>query len=240
MLLVFKISLIIALLIFLTYLKRNQAKELFKKITTSQLFPKVFWGLVLGAGLPFSGSFTSIGNIFDTYNIVSNIKFLNTMINIRGIHFVGPLFGVFAGGIIGVSSSPFSIKKILLCLCAGVIGGMTYTIYLFLSEQPHYLISTNMFSVAIFSLSIMPIGIGIADKSLFKAIVGTMAGSAAIFLFGIIWYSMTFDSMVWGEIRNPVWQYISCFIGGILIVMGIEIVEVKEILLSKTKTLIKK
>lgn len=197
--LIIEISLVIMLLSFLIYFKRMQVKTLINKITASKLFLKIFWGLILGVGILCFGWLGE--ELFGGLKILTRIKLLDTAIYIRGFHFVGPILGIFAGITIGASSRPFSVKKMLYCIFTGFIGGLAYTIYMILSEKPRHTPSIDIFTLMIFVFTLMPIAIGIADKSLFKAIIGLIGGGVGIFLcliFIAIGMGLGGGSLPWG------------------------------------------
>lgn len=199
MVLIMEIFLLTVLLTFLVYLKRKQTKTLISKITSSVFFPKIFWGVVLGVGIWCLGWLGE--ELFGGLKILTRIKLLNTAIYIRGFHFIGPILGIFAGITIGASSRPFSNKKIFICIFAGLIAGLTYTIYMIFSEKPRYTPSIDIFTLMIFVFALMPIAIGIADKSLFKAIIGLIGGGVGIFLcliFIAIGINLGGGSLPWG------------------------------------------
>lgn len=244
MILMMEIFLAIALSAIFIYLKREQVKVFIKKITphikkltSYKLFPKIFWGFMLGLLVSyfnwrrdeFFGGF---------YRIVTNIKILDTTVCIRGLHLVGPLFGVFVGIIIGVSSRPFSVKKLLICILAGFFGGLAYSVQML----PSYIQSIDMFTLSIFSLTFMPLAIGIADKSLFKLVIGLAGeGMGIVFFFvllilginlsGGIGLGIGFGSF-WGV--STIWAHVIftviVIISSIVVLMGIEMSELKDTL----------
>lgn len=250
MLLIVEIFSVLALLFFLIYLKRNPVKTFIKKLTSYKLFPKIFWGLVLGAVILCFGWIR--GEFFDELKILSRVKFSDMTICIRGTHFIGPIFGIFVGIIIGASSSPFTMKKLLCCIFMGLIGGMILTINLFLSEtttKPIYTPTPDPFQLVIFSFALMPITIGIGDKSLVKVIFGIIGGAIALFLYFLLFVigyiiagqlaiffnphaARGFGAMIgmpelFGWEAWPICMAI--VIGGILPVIGIELAELKGI-----------
>lgn len=231
MLLMTEIILAIALSALFIYLKREQAKTFIKKITSYKLFPKIFWGLMLGIGVLL---FNWLVDFFDGLKILSKITFLNISIYIRSLNFIGPLFGIFIGITIGGSSRPFSIKKLRYCIYAGLIPCLIYSIYLLFLEKLQHALFTELFLWMILIFVLMPIAIGVADRSLFKAIFGLIGVGIGIFLYLVIWAVMVLGPGMWGAwegSHSPLSTYIPTLIGGILIVIGIEISEaIKDIL----------
>lgn len=205
---------------------------LFKKIMT-----KIFWGFILGLGILY---FKQFGNQFfgGFFKIISSIKILDINVCIRGIHFIGPLFGVFVGIVIGASSNPFSVKKLLICILAGFLGGLAYSIQILLSARPDYIQSLEMFGLSIFTLALMPFAIGIADKSVFKVGIGLIGEGIGIvfFLFSILFgFGLSKGELfglgkIWGVI--PVWAHIIfgiiVLVSAIVTLIGIEASELKR------------
>ena len=223
MLLMIEIFSVIILLSSFIYLKR----KFIKKLTSYKLFPKIFWGMILGIGILFLVQFTYN---FDLLRGIRSIRFLNTTIQIRGIHFVAPIFGIFVGLTIGASSRPFGIKKLVYCICAGFIGGLGMTIFILISKGNSLISLLSPFFLVIS----MPIAIGIADKSLFKAFLGIVWGAGAVvFCFVLLVGSYLIGLILEGaEGREFVvdgWEMwpivVALIISGILIVMGIEMEE---------------
>lgn len=246
MTLTMELILAIALLSFFTYLKREQMKTFIKKlaphikkVTSDRLFPKIFWGFILGLGISY---FNWHGNEFfgGFFKIVTNIKILDTTAYIRGLHFVGPLFGVFVGIIIGVSSKLFSVKKLLICILAGFLGGLAYSTQILLSAKPNFIQSIEMFTLSIFSFTFMPFAIGIADKSLFKVVIGLIGEGMGIGFFTlllVLGVNLSGGELIglgktWGVI--PMWApvifTVIVIISSIVILIGIEMSELKDIL----------
>ncbi len=234
MLLTVEIISVIALSALFIYLKREQARTFIKKAASYKLFPKIFWGFILGLGISY---FEWPGNEFfgGFFKIFINIKILDTTAYIRGLHFVGPLFGIFVGITIGVSSRLFSVKKLLICILAGFLGGLAYSTQIFLSAKPNFIQSIDMFTLAIFVLTPMPFAIGIADKSLLKVIIGLIGegiGIVFFFLLFVLGIYLTRGELiglgkVWGVYSRWEGLIVSVIIimSAILILLGIEMSE---------------
>lgn len=229
MLLTVEIISAIALLALLIYFKREQIKTFIKKIISFKVFPKVFWGSMLGLGWIY---FICCGDEFlgGFFNVVTKIKILDTTAYIRGLHFVGPLFGIFVGITVGASTRPFNVKKLLICILAGFLGGLAYSTKILFSAS-HFI---NISNLTIFVFASMPFAIGIADKSLFKAVIGLIGEGMAI---GFLWALLVLGILsgvvpLFNWPTNP-WAFPSlsiAIISGIFILIGIEMSEFKDTL----------
>jgi len=183
MLIILELLIVIALSVVLVYLKREKVKMVVQKTTSHELFPKVFWGFVLGLLIVyFNWRENELFGGF--YRVIKGINILGT--NVRGLHFVGPLFGVLVGIIFGVSSKLFSVKKLLLCILAGLIGGLVYSTKILLSAAPNFTQSVEMGDLVIFVFTPIPFAICIADKSLSKLFSGLIGEGMGIVFFSTL------------------------------------------------------
>ncbi len=196
---------------------------------------KIIWGFILGLVILY---FNWRGNeFFGGFKIVSSVKIFDITICIRGLHFVGPLFGVFVGIIIGASSALFSVKKLLICILGGFLGGLAYSTQIFLSARPNYIQSLETLSLSIFTLTSMPFALGIADKSVFKMVIGLIGEGIGIVFFiflGLLGFGLSKGELfglgeIWGVI--PIWAHIIfgiiVLMSAIVILLGIEASELK-------------
>lgn len=216
MLLTVEIISVIVLSAFLIYFKREKTTTFVKKITSYELFPKIFWGIILGMGFLYFTYWLGVG-VFDQIGMINYVKFFHKTIQIHNLYLIiGPFFGIFVGIAIGASTRPFNLRKLFICVFASFIGGIILSIRLYLSVRSGSTQTHQTFDdLLLFTLMFTPLAIGIADRSLFKIIVGSIGGAL------YYWLLMNFFIGLLGGLG---------FIFGLfLIPLGIELPEVMDV-----------
>jgi len=132
-------------------------------------------------------------------------------------------FAVFAGVIVSLSSIPFTKRKIIYCLISAIAG---WSFLLAISKIPFLARGDTWWFLVLPTFGLfLSIGIGLSDRSIFKAITGIVGG----FIASVISYAMFFYVVIafvgWGDQSHPsahVYSNICLIMSSILMLFGIE------------------
>jgi len=133
-------------------------------------------------------------------------------------------FAVFAGVIVSLSSIPFTKRKIIYCLISAIAG---WSFLLAISKIPFLERGDTWWFLVLPTFGLfLSIGIGLSDRSIFKAITGIVGGfiasviSTAMFFIVVIKYIG-----IWGSSNpaEPIYAYFLFSVSSILMLFSIEI-----------------
>lgn len=131
--------------------------------------------------------------------------------------------GIFAGLIVSLSSVPFTKRKIIYSLVGGIGAGF---FILLISKIPSLERGDNWAFLLLPTLGLFfSIAIGLADKSVFKAITGIIGSFIASVISTVLAFIVLIKVGFWGPPNpaEPVYVYFLISISSILILFGIEI-----------------